>query len=206
MPGKPSGMFRYPHQKFLDEKIALIARRERVFDIGGGGRFQKWLAKYKSLFEHTDYKTVDYDASTKPDIVADIHALPMPDESADAVICYAVLAHVRDPIHAVEELWRVLAPGGAVLVYVPSIYPYMARRGHYPDNWRFFDDTIKLLFEKFSSCERVKVGGYFKALSFFVPYQHKLHWLLDPVAFALDFLLQTERRSTTSGYIVYAVK
>lgn len=197
---------RYPHEQFLDEKIALIAKQKRVFDIGGGGRFQKWLAKYEPLFAATEYKTVDYDASTKPDIVGDIHALPLIDESADAVICYAVLAHVRDPIRAMEEIHRVLVAGGSVLVYVPSVYPYMARHGHYPDNWRFFDDTIKLLFEKFSSYESVKVGGYFRALSYFVPYQHKLRWLLDPTAFALDALLRTERRSTTSGYIIYAVK
>jgi SAM-dependent methyltransferase len=199
-------MFTYPHQRFLHEKITLIAREKRVYDIGGGARFQKWLGKYEPLFKDTEYKTVDYDASTKPDVVGDIHALPMTEGSADAIICYAVLAHVADPLRAVEEMRRVLAPGGGLLVYVPSIYPYMARHGHYPDNWRFFDDTLNLLFKDFSSREQVKVGGYFRALSYFVPYQHKLRWFLDPLAYALDAVLQTERRSTTSGYIVYAVK
>ena len=52
----------------------------------------------------------------------DIHALPFPDASFDAVICSSVLYHqwVSDIEGAVREMGRVLRPGGLVLVNVPA--------------------------------------------------------------------------------------
>lgn len=44
--------------------------------------------------------------------VADICALPFPDNSFDAAYCNAVLAHLQHPEQAVRELYRVLKPGG----------------------------------------------------------------------------------------------
>lgn len=44
--------------------------------------------------------------------VADICALPFPDNSFDAVYCNGVLAHLQHPEQAVRELYRVLKPGG----------------------------------------------------------------------------------------------
>ena len=197
---------RYPHDIFLDSKVRAIAKEKTVYDIGGGPGFQKWLKQYKPLFANVDYKTVDYNANLEPDIVGDIHHLPFEDGSIPAIICYAVLAHVRDPIRAVEEMQRVLVPGGKLLVYVPSIYPYIAAKGKYPDYWRFFDDTIEMLFGGWSRYEYVKVGGYFKALFFFIPYQHRIRWLIDPLSHVLDTLFRTKERHTTSGYIIYATK
>jgi SAM-dependent methyltransferase len=196
----------YPYKKFQDEKVAEIAREKNILDIGGGDHYQKWLQQYRPLFANSNYKTIDPDPSTKPDVVGNIHDIPLPDASVDAIICYSVLEHVRNPLKAVSEMRRVLCPGGKILLYVPSIYPYHARKGHYPDYWRFFDDTLLMMFENWSECELQKVGGYFRALFFFVPFQHRLRFLLDPLSYALDWLLGTMYRTTTSGYILYAKK
>ncbi len=177
-----------------------------VVDFGGGERFSKWLSQYEKYFKGCDYRTFDYDAGTGADIVGDIHAIPMADESCDAIICASVLEHVRDPIRAMDELRRVLRKGGVMFLYVPSIYPYHARKGHYPDLWRFFDDTMQQLFSGFSEIAIHKRGGYFFALSFFVPFQHKMRWLLNPLADFLDRVSRSEKRSTTSGYYVLATK
>ena len=52
----------------------------------------------------------------------DIHALPLPDASFDAVICSSVLYHqwVSDVEGAVREMRRVLRPGGVLLINVPA--------------------------------------------------------------------------------------
>ncbi|MEK7133866.1 MAG: methyltransferase domain-containing protein [Patescibacteria group bacterium] len=194
--------------RFIDESIAAIGKRGGiVLDVGGGKRFTKWLARYKKELEGCDYKTFDYDASTGADIVGDIHEMPIKDEYCDAIICSSVLEHVRDPLRAMSELRRILKKEGLIFLYVPSIYPYHARKGHYPDYWRFFDDTMReLLFAGFSNVTVHKRGGYFLALSFFVPMQHKLRWLLNPIAQTLDTLLRTNKRNTTAGYYVLAVK
>ena len=178
-----------------------------VVDFGGGERFGKWLGEYSNLFNGCDYRTFDFDATTGASIIGDIHAIPMGDASCDAIICSSVLEHVRDPIRAMDEMRRVLRKGGVMFLYVPSTYPYHARKGHYPDYWRFFDDTLhEILFAGFSEVDVRKRGGYFLALSFFVPMQHKLRWFLNPLARILDLSFQTDKRNTTAGYYVLAIK
>ncbi len=195
-----------PHQDFIDEKMLEISKVGKVVDIGGGERFQKWLAKYKDLFCNAHYMTMDNDPNSGADIIGDIHAIPLADASVDAIICHSVLEHVKDPVRAVGELKRVLAEGGKIFVHVPSIYPYHARKGHYADYWRFFDDTLLFLFKDFAKVEIKKRGGYFKALFFFIPFQHKMRPFLDIISNFLDKFFKTETRTTTSGYYVFAVK
>ncbi len=193
-------------KRFIDDSIRRIAAKRIVLDFGGGERFGKWLHEYRELFATNEYKTFDFDSSTGADIVGDIHDIPLEGASVDAIICSSVLEHVRDPRRAMGEMQRVLKPGGTMFFYVPSTYPYHARPGHYPDYWRFFEDTIRDLFSDFREIEIQKRGGYFLALSFFVPGQHRLRFLLTPLADFLDRALQTERRSTTAGYYVFATR
>jgi SAM-dependent methyltransferase len=47
-------------------------------------------------------------------------ALPVPDGSADLVTCQTVLMHVADPQRAIEEMRRVLRPGGLLLAAEPN--------------------------------------------------------------------------------------
>jgi SAM-dependent methyltransferase len=197
---------RYPFQVFLDEKMALIAQKPTVLDIGSSEPFSKWLEPYKALFEHVDYRSFDNDPTTGADVVGDIHAIPLPDSSVDAIICSSVLEHVYDPLRAMEEMRRILKPGGRILLFVPSIYPYHTGKNGYPDYWRFFKDTLLVMCKDFSKVEIQKRGGYFFALSHFIPIQHRIRGFLDTCAYYLDTALKTEARSTTSGFYVYAEK
>jgi len=194
------------YKEFLGEKMKSISKEKIILDLGGGKRFQKWLKEYEGLFDDTQYKTMDLDESTNPDVVGDIHNIPLRDESVDAIICSSVLEHVNDPIRAVQEMCRILRKNGKALIFVPSIYPYHARKDHYLDMWRFFDDSILFMCKGFSSVEMCKFGGYFKAMSFFMPMQHKFQWALSPLSAFLDSLLKTNERHTTAGYYVYVVK
>lgn len=51
---------------------------------------------------------------------ASLTAIPLPGGSVDLVICTEVLEHVQDDGRAVAELRRVLAPGGALVLSVPT--------------------------------------------------------------------------------------
>lgn len=194
------------YQQFLDDKMLLLSKEKTVLDIGGGDRFQKWLLPYKDLFKNSEYKSMDSDSRTGADVVGDIHNMPLQTDTVDAIICSSVLEHVKDPIRAVKEMHRVLKPGGKLFLYVPSIYPYHARKGSYPDYWRFFDDTLEFMFEDFSKVEMMKCGGYFRAMIHFVPLQHKLKFILVPVSEFLDKVFKTEKKTTTYGYFLYAIK
>lgn len=64
------------------------------------------------------FETVDLlDAN----IIADLNdAWPFEDGSVGVVRAYDVIEHLRDPLHTMKELYRVLAPGGYAFIQVPS--------------------------------------------------------------------------------------
>jgi SAM-dependent methyltransferase len=53
------------------------------------------------------------------DVNASLEQLPFASESFDAVICNHVLEHVPDDRRALDELFRVLTPGGWAILQVP---------------------------------------------------------------------------------------
>ncbi|MDQ5927783.1 MAG: hypothetical protein QG633_221 [Patescibacteria group bacterium] len=195
-----------PYKQFVDEKIALISKADPIIDMGGGTPFQKWMKEYEVLFKGSNYKTMDYDAKTNPDIVGDIHDLPLEDASVGAIICAHVLEHVKNPHRAVDEMYRVLKPGGMLFIYVPSTHPYHARPGWYPDFWRFYRETLEELCRDFSSVEIRQKDGYFMALSTFIPFRRKILVPLQFLTDLLDKLFESRKSPTTDGYFAFAVK
>lgn len=146
--------------KFFRDKVKQIFRENNyILDIGGGLRISKtnrvdqgraWMLP---LLKNKNYKVVDPVPDYNPDIVADIHHLPMADDSVEAIFCIAVLEHVEDPIRATQEMYRVLQKGGHILIYVPFLYYYHAEKGYYGDFWRFTEDSIKYMCRKFEKLE-----------------------------------------------------
>jgi SAM-dependent methyltransferase len=59
-------------------------------------------------------------------VEGDLLALPFPNGAFDLVSCFEAIEHVADPHRALDELARVLAPGGLLLVSSPN-------RGLYPE-------------------------------------------------------------------------
>jgi SAM-dependent methyltransferase len=188
--------------------IEDIARRGGlIVDAGGAAPFTKGLAPFRDRFTGADYKTLDYDAATEPDIVGDIHQLPFEDDSVDGFICRSVLEHVRDPRRAVAEMHRSLRPGGAALITVPSIYPYHARPGAYPDYWRFFDDGMRSLLEDFGSVEIEAVGGPATAAVMFTPALNRYIGRLRATTYRIDDWIAARRgRRNPSILIAFARK
>lgn len=52
----------------------------------------------------------------------DGYSLPFPDSVFDLVVCTEVLEHVADPRQAMNEICRVLAPGGYLITSVPNYF------------------------------------------------------------------------------------
>jgi SAM-dependent methyltransferase len=49
-----------------------------------------------------------------------ITELPFPDAQFDAAVCLDVIEHVEDQLTALRELYRVVRPGGSLLITVPA--------------------------------------------------------------------------------------
>jgi SAM-dependent methyltransferase len=74
----------------------------------------------RRMGELVDYTASDYDESAhKAMIKLDLQNMDLPDASIDAVLTPHVLEHVPDTERAVSELYRVIAPGGSVLLMIP---------------------------------------------------------------------------------------
>lgn len=202
-----------PWEKFGREKLEKIFKeKSSVIDIGGGLRVLKnrgnrydpkrtWLLP---LIEKVDYKILDPVPDYKPDIVGDIHSLPFPDNSEEAIICLAVLEHVENPIKAASELFRTLKPGGYLYVYVPFLYYYHAEKGYYGDYWRFTKDSLKYIFGDFSSIEIQSVRGATETWIYLSPLG-KIK-ILNKLATMLDKLTGKIKSNQVSGYNVFCIK
>jgi SAM-dependent methyltransferase len=65
------------------------------------------------------------------DVVGDAHHLPYADESVAAIQCEAVLEHLQEPYSAVEEMYRVLEPGGEVYCITPFLQGFHGYPNHF---------------------------------------------------------------------------
>jgi SAM-dependent methyltransferase len=54
---------------------------------------------------------------------ADAHALPFVDRSFDVVLCTEVLEHLIEPQRGIDEMFRVLKPGGQLLLTTRFLFP-----------------------------------------------------------------------------------
>lgn len=78
---------------------------------------QCFLSRFKKLSH--DYTTADL-YSPIADVKADITQLPFEDNSFDVVFCNHVLEHIPDDTKAMQELFRVMKPGGFGIFQIPQ--------------------------------------------------------------------------------------
>ena len=69
--------------------------------------------------KNIDYTTTDL-FSPLADVKADICNLPFDDNSYDIILCNHVLEHIPDDTKAMQELYRVLKPGGMGIFQIPQ--------------------------------------------------------------------------------------
>lgn len=69
---------------------------------------------------------------------------PFDDASFDTVVSFHLMEHVYDFWKMPSEIFRVLKPGGKVIVSVPFMHEYHADPGDY---WRMSGDAVSRLFE-----------------------------------------------------------
>lgn len=95
----------------------------------------------------SNWVSVDkYDHSAVIDRHDDIQNLDFPDNSFNAIVCWSVLEHVPEPHIAVDEMFRVLKPGGLIWVQLPFLFPY---HGAPQDYWRVTPNGLRMWMRKF---------------------------------------------------------
>ena len=103
---------------FLNNRTSLFTRESRLLHIAPEYCFIDRLEAVKVL----DYITADIE-SPLAKVKMDVHKIPFDSNSFDRVFCNHVLEHVDNDLVAMEEILRVLKPGGWAILQVPFFEP-----------------------------------------------------------------------------------
>ncbi|MCI5180376.1 MAG: methyltransferase domain-containing protein [Candidatus Electrothrix sp. AW3_4] len=105
----------------VSQYISRIASKDRILDIGGRNQQSKSNRRLRQLSTNPRSKIVSTDVVSdyKPDIVDDIASSNIESESFDSIYCSSILQFVTDCDAAIKNMYRILAKGGELYIYVP---------------------------------------------------------------------------------------
>jgi SAM-dependent methyltransferase len=124
----------YGNRKFHDELYRDVIRRylrpgARLLDAGCG-RYLRFCRQFTSI---ADVVGVDLETTFETDnrrrpfaVRGDIGALPFAPAHFDMVISRSVVEHLEHPARVFQEFFRVLRPGGTIVLITPNKYDYVS--------------------------------------------------------------------------------
>ena len=125
--GEPSYVWRAGQNRRLEMiyEWGKLNQARRVFDFGTGlGLYLKQMQAVGPNIEFAAGSEYEFErahqATPHGHIVNAAESLPFPDDYFDVVLSHEVLEHVSDDRLAVQEMARVLRPGGRVIIFVPN--------------------------------------------------------------------------------------
>ncbi len=168
-----------------------------VLDFGCGSK------PYEALFvSTTSYIGLDIEVSghshidEKIDVFYDGKNIPFGDDHFDNVFCSEVMEHVFNPDESLQEIKRVLKPGGKLLLTCPFVWPEHEAPFDYA---RYSSFGITHLLEKngFEIIQRVKTGHFaeviLQQMIFYIfvllPKKPKILYLILHQIFILPFIV-----------------
>jgi SAM-dependent methyltransferase len=164
------------HPSITDPSWLILRRRRALFTrwlerfpgkdlevLDVGGRLQPYRELLQGRVKR--YLALDLRATPAVDVVANACKIPFRDDSFDMCFCTQMLEYAPNPQAVIAEMRRVLKPGGALLLSLPSLAPCDASE----DRWRFWPAAIRELLSGFSQIELVAEGssatGFFRTLN-----------------------------------------
>jgi len=203
----------------IEDAVARFAEElpapARVLDAGAGqGAYARFFHKHQYVGIDLAIGEPEWDYSGL-DVIGDLLRLPFQAGAFDACLNVVTLEHVREPGCVVQEMARILKPGGRLLLVAPQEWE-LHQAPH--DYFRFTRYGIRYLLEKagFIRIQVLPVGGYFRLLArrllnglkFFRGIRFlPAALLLAPPALVLPWFDRLDReRSFTLGYVCTARK
>lgn len=100
---------------YLKNDTDFFTASRKVLHFAPEQAFYKRFRNLKNL----QYTTTDLN-SPLADVKADICNLPFEDNSYDLILCNHVLEHIPDDTKAMQELYRIMKPGGMGIFQIPQ--------------------------------------------------------------------------------------
>lgn len=230
---KINPFFRESFNLLYDAHLSLVASGAgaKVLNIYSSADLS---SQREQLFKETFFSGVEYNAidfwrdqfipeglAAKDPPGEERHRLPYGDDSFDVVVTTKVIMeHVTVPHAVVDELYRVLKPGGKAFVIAPHV-----RRQHQApyDFFRYTEYGLKYLFSSsgFIKCTTTPTGGFMALVGYYAYFFQRglnaprlverlldlLHyWLIEPICYGLDRLDNGYGRDMTLYFMVRAEK
>ena len=137
--------------------LAELRPGTRLLDVGCGpgtitADFARRLPDGRVIGVDASSAVIDDAAARYPEVtfmVGDLSSLPFPDGSFDVVHLHQVLQHLNDPVRALADLRRLIAPGG-LLAARDADYGAMS--------WEPVSEGLERWLELYEACGRA-VGG-----------------------------------------------
>jgi len=125
----------------------LASRAERIWCIDNSPRMIEVGTELaaKNGLENLVYK------------LGDIESVPLPDQSVDLTILSQALHHARHPQKAVNEAFRILKPGGNLLILDLKEHQFDRARELYADLWLGFTEGTMHGFLRKAGFQRIEV-------------------------------------------------
>jgi predicted SAM-dependent methyltransferase len=144
------------------KKALQPSKTNKVLDIAPSASLASFLKKYTNII----YRSADLYMKGVDDKVDLTNMHIYEDNSYDIFICSHVLEHVHDDKKAMQELYRVLKPGGWGIAMVPILLP-VKEIDEDPsivdinERWRRFgqDDHVRV-YSKSGYIQRLKEAGF----------------------------------------------
>ena len=206
-------------REHIEAFVRSHATEKKTLDLGSS-----W-SPYSKYFPNRT--SSDVEARDGVDVVADAHALPFKDGEFENILCSEVLEHLHTPEKAISEMYRVLAPGGTLILTTRFMFP-MHDVPH--DYFRFSETGMKHLFRNFEIIELVPETKNFETLAVLIHRMaltmefrggrvtQTLLFLLAKIVKHLGFLVKKEYgkkhfkgggiewNTFASGYFLFAIK
>ena len=200
----------------LDEDLEKAKKYMKgiVLDIGGGRK----RGNFKEPND-TVWIVLDIDDKFHPHIIGNAENIPVKSNSVDCVKCTELLEHVEHPEMVLDEISRILKPGGALILSMPFNFPIHSDPY---DFQRVTDEKLRRMLEdNFQILSLKKQGLYFTVLAYMVKHaiinsNSGIKRLFYPLLPMLDLLVKLDgltsvrnskfMSSFTTGFFVIAVK
>ncbi len=146
---------RYYIDRFIEANRALI--RGRVLEI----KDLEYTSKFGKGVTQADVLDVNRE-NTAATVLDDIRSLStIPDESYDCFIITQVLQYVDDLPAAARAIHRVLRPGGAALITLPTVGKLDGQEDHVSGHfWRFTPDSARFIFSPHFQGDRLRIDAW----------------------------------------------
>ncbi len=207
------------HRYYLDDLLNLHKplMKGKVLDIGGKKVNKR--GSFRPPLEIADsWEYLNIDITTSPDYACSVYKIPFTDNAFDTAVFCEILEHLDKPEAALLEIFRIMKPGGKLIMTVPFLFAVHADPEDY-QRWTALKLKSELSKSGFSHIEINPLGGIFAVVfdlfhvaiksgmcqnKFLFRHIYNLFHALAPIFKYLDKKFMHISSEITTGYFIVA--